>query len=348
LGRGYLAPSDRINLGFIGAGKQSVGLQNYFLNTERVQFVAVADVFGAKRDRFISNLSKANAAKHPGATTTCTPYHDFRELLQRKDIDAVVIAVPDHWHSVIAVKSCEAGKDVYCEKPLALTVAEGRAMVNATRKHHRVFQTGSMQRSWPEFRQAVELVRNGYIGEIKEVVVNIDGPPKEFDLAAEPVPEGLDWQFWLGPNTIERPYNKMLAPGIDFEPKLWPQWRAYKEFGGGGMTDWGAHMFDIAQWGLDMDHSGPVRVIPPGNGAAEGLVFEYKNGVKMKHTNQKGGAYCKFIGTEGEVHVKRGGLTTTPESLKDKLIGPNENMCTSVPITTLIFWMRFNPAKTNL
>lgn len=325
LGRGFTAPSDRINLGFIGCGKQSNGLQNYFLKTDQVQFVAAADVYQAKTERFIANLTKYLSAKNNTTTTnSCKPFHDFRELLQLKEVDAVVIATPDHWHAAAAVRACNAGKDVYCEKPLSLTVAEGRAMVHAARKNNRVFQTGSMQRSWPEFRHAVELVRNGYIGEIKQVKVNIDGPPKEWDLQGEPVPEGLDWNFWLGPNTIERPYNSILAPSISFESTLWPQWRAYKEFGGGGMTDWGAHMFDIAQWGLDMDNSGPVKVTPPADGKKEGLIYEYANGIQMIHQNEKGNAFCEFIGTKGIVHVERGTLKTSPENLKDHVIAYTE------------------------
>lgn len=324
LGRGYIAPSDRINIGFIGCGKQSASLQNNFLKTNQIEFIAAADVFKAKRERFIQGINKYNVSQGKEATNNCKAYHDFRELLQIKDIDAVIITVPDHWHAAVAVRACNAGKDVYCEKPLSLTVAEGRAMVHAARKHDRIFQTGSMQRSWKEFRQAVELVRNGYIGEVKQIKVNIDGPPKAWDLQGEPIPEGLDWNFWLGPNTIERPYNSIIAPTIALEPSLWPQWRAYKEFGGGGMTDWGAHMFDIAQWGLNMDESGPVKVIAPADGAKVGLIYEYANGVQMIHVNEKGGAYCKFIGTNGEVHVGRGILKTSPETLKDKVIGDNE------------------------
>ncbi len=325
LGRGFTAPSDRINLGFIGCGKQSNGLQNYFLKTDQVQFVAAADVYQAKTQRFITNLTKYLSAKNnTTATNSCKSFNDFRELLQLKEIDAVVIATPDHWHAAAAVRACNAGKDVYCEKPLSLTVAEGRAMVHAARKNDRVFQTGSMQRSWPEFRHAVELVRNGYIGEVKQVIVNIDGPPKEWDLQGEPVPEGLDWNFWLGPNTIERPYHSILAPSISFESSLWPQWRAYKEFGGGGMTDWGAHMFDIAQWGLDMDNSGPIKITPPAVGKNEGLTYQYANGIQMQHQNDKGGAFCEFIGTKGIVHVGRGILKTSPETLKDHVITDNE------------------------
>jgi predicted dehydrogenase len=327
LGRGFLAPSDKLNFGFIGLGKQSAFLQSSFLKTNQIEFVAASDVFQSKTERFINNAKKFYESQNNTVRNTITPYTDFRELLNRKDIDAVIIALPDHWHAAAAVRACAAGKDVYCEKPLSLTVAEGRAMVNAARKYNRVFQTGSMQRSWPEFRQAVELVRNGYIGEIKQVKVNIGGPPKAFDLSTETIPEGLDWQLWLGPNTIERSYNNQLAPTIEQEAKMWPQWRAYKEFGGGGMTDWGAHMFDIAQWGLAMDESGPVKIIYPSDkpNARDGIIYEYANGIQMIHQTVKGSQSCTFIGTNGEVYVARGELKTTPdESLKTKIIGDNE------------------------
>lgn len=325
LGRGYLAPSDRINFGFIGCGKQSPTLREQFINTGQAQFVAASDVFKSKTDRFIKKVEE-DYAKLANKSTykSCKGYSDFRELLQRKDIDAVIIATPDHWHGVIAVKACEAGKDVYCEKPLSLTVAEGRAMVEATRKHNRIFQTGSMQRSWKEFRQAVELVRNGYIGEVKTVHVNIGGPPGPWDLQEEALPQGLNWDFWLGPNTVSRSYNKVLAPTVEYEAQIWPLWRSYADFGGGGMTDWGAHMFDIAQWGLDMDGSGPVRLIIDGMNKRSGLVYEYANGVRMIHEPQPGKQFCHFKGTEGEVWVAREELRTTPETLKDKVIGGND------------------------
>ncbi|HEY4150711.1 MAG TPA: Gfo/Idh/MocA family oxidoreductase [Chitinophagaceae bacterium] len=325
LGRGFTPPSDKINLGFIGCGKQSLTLRPAFLKEEQAQFVAGCDVFQQKLDRFVREVNafyaqKAGQPSYKG----CDAYHDFRELLSRKDIDAVIIATPDHWHSVAAVKSLEAGKDVYCEKPLALTIVEGRAMVTATRKHDRVFQTGSMQRSWKEFRQAVELVRNGYIGAIKSVKVNVGGPPKDWDLKGEPLPEGMDWNFWLGPNKTKRPYNNILAPTLAGEPAIWPKWRDYKEFGGGMMTDWGAHMFDIAQWGLDMDNSGPVKITPPADGGKAGLVYEYANGIQLLHAPQPGTQFCQFIGEKGDVWVARGQLKTNPETLKDKIIGDNE------------------------
>lgn len=327
LGRGYTAPSDMINMGFIGCGKQSPSLRNDFLKTGGVQLTAACDVYAAKTDRFVQKVEAFYTEKNERQNYKgCKRYKDFRELLARKDIDAVVIATPDHWHAVMAVKACEAGKDVYCEKPLSLTIAEGRAMVTAARKHNRVFQTGSMQRSWKEFRQAVELVRNGYIGDITSVKVNISGPPKEWDLAGEPVPAGLDWNAWLGPNVIKRPYNGKVAPTILQEADIWPKWRDYKEFGGGGMTDWGAHMFDIAQWGLNMDESGPVKITPPApGGKATGLIYGYANGVTLVHEPKEGKQACHFIGTKGEVWVARGELKTTPESLAEKMIGESEH-----------------------
>lgn len=325
LGRGFLAPSDQITLGFIGLGKQCGGLRSRFLQNE-ARVMAACDVDQPKMTVFSEAVNKFYAEKTDKAGYNgCQHYDDYRALLSNTSIDAVVIATPDHWHSPIAIAAAKAGKDIYCEKPLSLTIQEGRDMVNATRKYKRVFQTGSMQRSWKEFRQAVELVRNGYIGQIKTINVNVGGPPHDFDLVAEPVPAGLNWDAWLGPNTIERPYNNVLNPPINAQ--FWGKWRDIRDFGGGGMTDWGAHMFDIAQWGLDMDNSGPLEIIVstdrPGK-EGKGLVYRYANGVEMHHTPVEGKQFCQFIGTEGEVKVARGELTTTPVSLKDKVIGENE------------------------
>ncbi|MDH4296682.1 MAG: Gfo/Idh/MocA family oxidoreductase, partial [Cyclobacteriaceae bacterium] len=246
---------------------------------------------------------------------------DFRGLLDNKDVDAVVIVSPDHWHAVMAVNAANAGKDIYCEKPLSLTVKEGRAMVNAARKNKRIFQTGSMQRSWPEFRQTAELIRNGYIGGIKEVKVSVDGPPEPYNLPAEPVPAGLDWTSWLGPNEY-KPFNNDIAPMPS--DTFWARWRYYKEFGGGGMTDWGAHMFDIVQWALDMDNSGPVEVNYPDGQEFTFLTYKYADGLPMTHENFGKNNAIRFIGTSGQIDVRRRNLETTPTELKDQVIGPNE------------------------
>lgn len=325
-GSGYRAPSDIINLGFIGTGKQSRGLARNFLATGEARILASAEVYKAKRDLFIEQTktyytSQEGKAKVKGAHPDIQPYNDFRQLLDRKDIDAVVIASPDHWHAVMSVKAAEAGKDIYCEKPLALTIKEGRAMVNAARKHNRVFQTGSMQRSWPEFRQTAELIRNGYIGEVKSIKVNVGPPPKKYDLSAEPIPEGLDWNLWLGPNQPV-PFNSELAPPLSRD--VFPNWRNYKEFGGGMVTDWGAHMFDIVQWALDMDNSGPVEVIPPDGKDHKFLTYRYENGITMTHEPWEWNNAIEFTGSEGTLKIQRKKLETTPASLKDKVIGPDE------------------------
>ena len=306
---GCTSPSDEVSLGYIGTGKQAMDLQKFFLKTEQVRILAAADVYDSKLQRFANKISG------------CDTYSDFRRILDRKDINAVVIAVPDHWHAAIAVMAAKAGKDIYCEKPLSLTIKEGRAMVTAAREHKRVFQTGSMQRSWPEFRQAVELVRNGYIGEVKHVIVNVGPPPKPYDLPAEPIPAGLDWQFWLGPNVKESAFNHNLAPGLNDD--FWAHWRDYREFGGGYVTDWGAHMFDIAQWGLDMDGSGPVMVTPPDKDH-QYLTYQYANGITMTHEPPTKDNGLTFIGTKGEVHVVRGKIETTPSELATRTIGDSE------------------------
>ena len=197
-GKGYTAPSDKLNIGFIGTGKQGRILLKYF--GTKVQTVAGSDVDSRKLDLFKTTAEKlyADAA---GQTDWkgITPYADFREMLQRKDIDAVVIATPDHWHAVMTVMAANAGKHVYCEKPLAHSIEEGRAMVNAIQRNKVILQTGSMQRSDKKFRQACELVYNGYLGEIQQVLVSVGKPAIACDLPAEPVPSALNWDMWLGP-----------------------------------------------------------------------------------------------------------------------------------------------------
>ncbi|MEJ5994409.1 Gfo/Idh/MocA family oxidoreductase [Pedobacter sp. Du54] len=309
-GSGYLAPSDRINLGFIGTGKQSLGLLSGMAKCPETMILASCDVDRKKLARFTSS---ANAENQKKAGTPISTYSKYRELLARKDIDAVVIATPDHWHAQIAIDAAKAGKDIYCEKPLSLTIAEGRAMVEATRKYRRVFQTGSMQRSYFNFRQATELIRNGYIGTIKEINVSVGVPVVEIDLPSMPIPEYLDWNTWVGPSAY-RGYSPILAPPI--EENVWARWREYKGFGGGYVTDWGAHMFDIVQWALDMDESGPVEFNPPNTpGATEGLSFVYENGVIVNHKRWTSSNAIQFIGSEGTLEVSREFLRSTPVNL---------------------------------
>src|SRR5690554_4710578 len=310
-GKGFVAANDRINLGYIGTGKQVPTLLNGIGNCKETVVVAACDVFQSKLDKFVQSANKNNANK--GLNVTVDSYRYYRELLDRSDVDAVVIVTPDHWHAQIAVDAAKAGKDIYCEKPLALTVAEGRAMVSAARKYDRVFQTGNMQRSWRDFRHAVELVRNGYIGDIKEINVSVGEPVTQCDLPTQPVPEGLDWNEWVGPS-LYRGYHEDLAPLSTDGPWAW--WRGYRNFGGGLITDWGAHMFDIAQWALKMDHSGPVNFIPPKEENSQtGLTMIYDNGVRLNHKQwgtSKDSNAVQFIGTEGRVEVSRSFLRTYP------------------------------------
>ncbi len=316
--RGQTSPNSRITMGVIGTGKQGRGLMHNFLNQPGAQVVAVCDVDTKRREHHCKMVEEHYAAKADKSFKGCAEYKTFQELLARKDIDAVVIATPDHWHAFQAVAACNAGKDVYCEKPLSLTIHEARAMVSAARKNDRVFQTGSMQRSSSEFRKACELVRNGRIGKVKQVIVDVGPPSVPCDLPEETLELGLDWDTWLGPAPL-RPYNSVLSPrGIHDH---FPNWRNYREYSGGMMTDWGAHHFDIAQWGLGMDDSGPVEIIPPEDPkATHGVRYLYANGVEMVH-GKSGGVL--FIGTEGTILVNRGKFEATPVALGEEPLGEN-------------------------
>lgn len=294
-------PSERLTLGFIGVGTQGRGLMGGFLGNPSVQTVAVCDVDTRRRDHARRQVDDRYAKLKDKTYKGCVAYNDFRDLLARKDIDAVVIATPDHWHAYITVAAANAGKDVYCEKPLCQSIHEARTMVNAIRRNKRVFQTGSMQRSSKEFRVACELVRNGRLGKLTGVEVGVGGPGKPCNLPAEAAEPGLDWDLWLGP-APRREYHSELSPrGVHTH---FPNWRAYWEYGGGMVTDWGAHHFDIAQWGLGMDESGPVEILPAGKPEAqEGVRLRYANGVEVLH---KSGNGIWFAGTEGHLYVNRG------------------------------------------
>jgi predicted dehydrogenase len=295
-------PSRRFNLGFIGVGKQGDGLMHACLPRNDVRVLAVSDVDTTRR-----NLAKEAVEKHysdelkSGSYKGCDVYPDFRDLLARPDIDAVVIATPDHWHALVAIAAAEAGKDIYCEKPMAHTVLEGRAMVRAVREHQRIFQTGSMQRSMGEFRAACELVRNGVLGTVAKVDVSVSGPPKFCDLPAETEEPGLDWNFWLG-MAPQRPYNSILSPRGAC--KDFPDWRRFREYGGGGVCDWGAHHFDIVQWAFGYDDSGPVEFFAADKPNADsGVRWRYPNGAEVTHTPGNG---ITFYGDKGKLNVNRG------------------------------------------
>lgn len=291
------APNERIVMGFIGMGKQMGGLLNRFLQYPNVQVVAVCDVDKNRREDGKAKVDKAYN------NTACKAVNDFREITTNKDINAVCIATPDHWHALISLSAVQNGKDVYCEKPLTHNIHEAVRLVEETRKHGRILQTGSMQRSSAEFRIAAELVRNGVIGEVKTVDTSFGDPATPCNFPEEEMEPGLDWDRWLGPAPL-RGYSSQLSPrGLC---KTFPMgWRMSREYGGGMVTDWGAHHIDIAQWGLGMDENGPVEIRPPADWekAKRGAQLVYANGVVLTHVNGKG---CSFFGTQGEVHVNRG------------------------------------------
>ncbi|GHT46238.1 oxidoreductase [Bacteroidia bacterium] len=316
-GVGFTAPSDAITLGFIGTGVQSRGLAGEF--ARRAQIVAASDVYKSKLDRFKEHAEKALASAGKPSKGIKT-YTDFRKLLADKSIDAVVIATPDHWHAINVIEAAKAGKDIYCEKPYSHTIEEGRLMVQAVEKYKRINQTGNMQRSWENFRNACQLVRNGHIGEITDVKVSCGPPPRKFDLKPEPVPAGLDWNAWVGP-AVFNDFNWELAPPV--ENGMFPNWRNYKEYGNGMTADWGAHMFDIAQWGLGMDDSGPVAIYPP-DATHKYLTLEYANGVKVTHEDFGRGYAVRFIGTKGIIDISRETFETLPGNLSSHVFTDSE------------------------
>ncbi len=316
LGRGFIAPNDRINIGFIGLGKQGNGLAGQFVTNTDAQIVAGCDVWTTKTAAFGEYVGGLYAGERKlNGYKGITSYLDYKELLSRKDIDAVVIATPDHWHAIQAMDAMHAGKDVYCEKPLTHGITEGMELVEATKKTGKILQTGSMQRSWENFRKACELVRNGYLGEITKIIVNVGDPAVPYNMKGEPIPKELDWNSWCGPAPL-LPYNHRLAPSrndVDF----WPEFRLFREVGGGILCDWGAHMFDIAQWALGMDHSGPVRYIPPSDRAlVRGLRMFYANGIEMAHEDFGRGWGVRFIGSGGTMDISRNYFETNPENIK--------------------------------
>jgi predicted dehydrogenase len=315
----WAAPSDRIRLGFIGVGNRGGQNVGAFLKMlDRVDIVALCDVDSS---HLTENLGRVEAV----TKRKCATYNDYRKLLDDKSVDAVVITTPDHWHALNTIDACRAGKDVYCEKPLTLTIAEGRAMIAAARTNSRIVQTGSQQRSDDKFRRACELVRSGRLGKIHTVRVGISGvnfgKKKPIADSKSPPPE-LDYDFWLGPAPY-RPYN----------PKhVHYNFRFFWDYSGGQMTNWGAHHLDIAQWGLGMDESGPVHIEGKARYNAQKLFevpewcevkYEYADGTKLIcGQGEKGGT--TFEGADGTIHVTRDHLDVKPASLADEQLSDSD------------------------
>ena len=307
------AANDRIGIGGIGIGRQGSGVLGGSSRQGRV--VAIADINEPR--------AKATAERYKAEA-----YTDYRKLLERKDVDAIVTATPDHWRARVCIHACQAGKDIYAEKPLCLTIKEGRAIANAVRKHKRVFQTGSQQRSMAGNRRACELIRNGYIGKVHTVIGANYPSPWRMDLPGEEVPAGLDWQQWCGQAPMV-PYHIDL-----YAPRRNPGWISVWPYSGGEMTGWGAHGLDQIQWALGADAGGPLEVWcedgpyemptfkePVGRNVGNGLFsnkykvhYRYPNGVNVTLDNGSGAGGI-FIGDEGKIEIHSGNFKSNPPEL---------------------------------
>jgi predicted dehydrogenase len=320
---GAAAPSNRINVACIGVGNQGTPNMHRFLKQKDCQVIAVCDVnrgsHGYKEPEDFYGREPAKKAvesyyaekKELGSYKGCGAYNDFREVLARKDIDALMLATPDHWHEPITIAAAAAGKDVYCEKPLGLTVGGQQDVIKAIRKHERILQCGNHERSNPIVRKAVELVRSGAIGEVKRVVAHVgrhnkSGPGPGWK--EMPVPDGFDYDLWLGP-APEAPYH---------QDRCLYNFRFNYDYAGGQVTNFGAHSLDIAQWGLGMDETGPTQVehvyadyLPKGSlfSAATHTFFraKYANGSVVECFTSEPSVRCIFEGTDGLVRVDNQG-----------------------------------------
>ncbi len=308
---GQTAPSERITTALIGSGSRG---QQIIAGGDQV--VAVCDVDAAHRQQAQAQINSLLG------TNSCAAYGDFREVLAREEIDAVVVATPDHWHVPIALAAVRAGKAVYVEKPLTLFVHEGRVLAEAVRRYFAILQVGSQQRTDEKFIRACELVRNGRIGELKAVKVKIPTRPgSDNPWRPRAVPPELDYEMWLGP-----------APWSPYQPdRVHYKFRFVSDFSGGDVTNWGAHQLDIVQMGIGADESGPVEVVGRGKRNQSGIHdafydvevdFFYHGDVRVEL--RSGGNGVRFEGTEGWVYVDRGKLEMEPASLATARLGPGE------------------------
>ncbi len=314
---GAYSPSNRIVMGAIGVGSQGSGDMRGFLSKPEVQMVAVCDVDKSHRDA----AKKIVDEKY--RNSDCTAYLDFRDLIGRGDLDAVQLAMPDQWHAIPAIAAARAGLDIHGQKPLARSIREGRAICNAVHRYGRVWQTGSQQRSEWRFRRACELVRNGRIGKIMKVEVGLPTGGATDVKPVTQVPEGLDWNFWLGP-----------APYVPYRGVVHWNWRWIMDYSGGQLTDWAGHHIDIAHWGMGWDYTGPVEIEGKGNYPNEGLYnvpTEYKFACKYADgtvmtvaNNQQLTQGAKWYGEKGWIHVNRGGMSASNEKILREEIAPNE------------------------
>jgi predicted dehydrogenase len=333
-----MAPSDRVLMGTIGLGRQGLSDFGGFEGVPGLQVVACCDVDTIKQQRFKKRVEDWQKTK--GLAPRCDAYEQYEQLLERKDIDIVEVATPDHWHALATIHACQAGKDVYVQKPLSYTIKEALKMTRVANDNKRIVQVGSQQRSSKEFQKAIELVQAGAIGHIEKVYAKVGDPPKPLDLPEMPIPGNLNWNLWLGPlNDGKIVYNSDLAPQISLDPvqneTLWGAWRWYLETGNGYTADWGAHMFDIAQAAIGMDGSGPYEIIPKGYKGQPYMTFKYQTGVVMTEQpyleDNPGAQGIKFIGTNGWIEVARGYIACSNPSLIPAEIAGNRPQPRTAP-----------------
>jgi predicted dehydrogenase len=324
LGRGgAAAPSERITLGFIGVGSRGMDHVRAFSGRQDAQVLAVCDPYQSKCEAAKLFVESAYGSKG-GSYAGCAAYSDFRELIARDDIDAVVIASPEHWHGLHGAMAAQKGKDVYGEKALTLTVAEGRALVNTVRRYGRVFQVGLQQRSSRDFRFACELARNGYLGKLHTVKVGVPGGRSLDNVPPAPVPPGLDYEMWLGPAPFT-PYNEL---------KCTFNWYFIYDYCVGWIQSWGVHHIDIAQWGAPSLATGRLRVkgsaVFPAAGIADTSITwrvecRAEDGLLLRFSDDGYHLHgCRFEGDKGWVHVDREGIKTEPASLLSAVLKPGE------------------------
>lgn len=326
---GANAPSERLNVGFIGTGNQGMGLLKRFLARDLGNVLAVCDVnegsLGYKEPEHFygrepaKKMVEAAAKKLKSGTYICDSYNDFRKVLERDDLDAVFIVVPDHWHRIIAVMALEAGKDVYCEKPLTFQVSDGRAMVDAVRKTDRIFQTGSHERSNPRSMFICEAVKAGKIGKIKKITTKVGFNNKISPTPGwkpMPVPENFDYRTWLGP-APDQPYHK---------DRCLYRFRFHYDYSGGQITNFGAHCNDMAHWGMGMDVGGPTEVECQGAGfLPEGSLYntatetrfrcKYENGVELFCESGSENVQTRFEGSDGYIQTGNWGVSASDYDL---------------------------------
>ena len=323
-GGGQLPPSERIGMGFIGLGGRGGGIMPHFVQKGLSQCIAICDVWQDRRERARARMGGQ-----------CAAYGDFRELIARDDVDAVVIATPDHWHVLHSIAAMEAGKDVYCEKPLSPTVRQGRALVEAATRYDRVFLHGTHQRSFWGFRHACELARNGYLGDVHTIRVCERGGRADSPRRPEPVPASLDYDLWLGP-AFEIPYVRQPTSG--------GAWQFRSDYTIGWIAGCGVHPLDIAQWGNGTDRTGPIEVEGEGTYPTNGfndtatdwhVEMTYANGVRLIFTSTHNHVNspevgARFEGTEGWVmaHGNACSIKAEPASLLQTRIEPEERHLT--------------------